>query len=498
MNRLGKHRSLWGILLSAALLLQGCGIIVINDAQSVTRAPETTEEAPETTAAPPDAPKVQKVDPSAEYEAVSDAYLRRITSAGFQYDGESFFIAAPRTEMLESDDTASLYSAAIYRRNQRLEEALNIRILPSATDEASFYDLLNASIQADDYFSDLLMIPAYQIGTFALGGVLLNMRSLPLLDLSQPYFFADSVAAATAGNSIYAAAGPASFEETSLSAVYFNRDLFEENGLEIPYRAVYNGTWTWDAFFTSCAQTDSINRYAALNGTDPFSSYSSQYAAELLPAMVYATSGRPMIRADAGSSPAVNISEEDADVLAAIARLGADPNAHRDTASGVSRFHTGHSLYLIDRLYLMSWMPNSRQNWGILPLPKMSEEQEHITLADPGTLFFAVQKNSGDVEKASVVLSALNAASCGVLSEAYVQYAMNELLRDNDSANMLSIISASRSYDFALAFEHSINSLSDATTKGLADLAGGLSVSALLSRAAAANRQLSSRFPNPS
>ena len=97
-----------------------------------------------------------------------------------------------------------------------------------------------------------------------------------------------------------------------------------------------------------------------------------------------------------------------------------------------------------------------------------------------------------------MVLSALNAASCGVLSEAYVQYAMNELLRDNDSANMLSIISASRSYDFALAFEHSINSLSDATTKGLADLAGGLSVSALLSRAAAANRQLTSRFPNPS
>jgi len=296
--------------------------------------------------------------------------------------------------------------------------------------------------------------------------------------------------------SIYAAAGYAAFEGTSLSAVYFNRDLFEENGLEIPYRAVYNGKWTWDAFFASCAQTESINAYAARNGVDPFSSYASQYAAELLPALVYAASGKTMIRTDAGTSPAVNISAEDEAVLAVIARLGQDPYAHADTSSGVSRFHTGKSLYLIDRLYLMSWMPGSRQNWGILPLPKMTEEQQnHITLTDSSALFFAVQKNTVDAEKASVVLSALNAASYGVLSEAYVDYAMNELLRDNDSANMLSIISASRSYDFTLCFENSITSLSDATTRGLLDLARGLSVTELYSRAAAANRQLTSRFP---
>jgi len=495
MNIPKKHRPFAGLLLSAALLLQGCGIIEINEV-SVTRAPETTERPPASapvTAAPV---TVQKMDRSDEYEAVSDAHLRRITSAGFQYDGESFFIATPRTELLENDGTASSYSAAVHHRNQRLEEALNIRILPSATDETAFFDQLHASILADDYFSDLLMIPAYQIGTFAAGDVLLNMRSLPLLDLSQPYFFANSVTAAAVGNSIYAAAGYASFEETSLSAVYFNRDLFEENGLEIPYRAVYNGKWTWDAFFASCAQTESINAYAARNGVDPFSSYASQYAAELLPALVYAASGKTMIRTDAGTSPAVNISAEDEAVLAVIARLGQDPYAHADTSSGVSRFHTGKSLYLIDRLYLMSWMPGSRQNWGILPLPKMTEEQQnHITLTDSSALFFAVQKNTVDAEKASVVLSALNAASYGVLSEAYVDYAMNELLRDNDSANMLSIISASRSYDFTLCFENSITSLSDATTRGLLDLARGLSVTELYSRAAAANRQLTSRFP---
>ena len=151
---------------------------------------------------------------------------------------------------------------------------------------------------------------------------------------------------------------------------------------------------------------------------------------------------------------------------------------------------------MIDRLYLMSWMPNSTQNWGILPLPKLTESQEsYITLAAPETLFFAMQKNTVDSAKASVVMSALNAASYGVLSEAYTHYAMNHLLRDNDSANMLAIISASRSFDFALAFSGTTVSLAEATTTGLMELARGLSATSLLARASAANKRLASRFP---
>ena len=497
-----KRTALLGALLAASLFLQSCGIIVLNRPT----ADETSAPA-ETTASDPDVPP-EETTPSApqktyvrsdhteEYQAYADAYLARIRDSGFYFEGETFFISTPRTDVITPADTENTHSAAVYKRNLAVEDALNIRLAVSATDENAYFDLLNASILADEYFSDLLLIPQYQIGTFAAGDVLLNLRSAPLLDLNQPYFFADSLEAATGGNQIFAVAGSASFEETTLSAVYFNRDLFEGNGVEIPYDLVYEGKWTWDAFFTSCAQAQGINEYAQKYALGSYSSYAVQYAADHLPAMVFASCGGKMVRSFVNESPFVGISEEDSPVLDIIDRLYSDRYAHADTETGVSRFHTGRSLYLIDRLYLMSWMPNSTQNWGILPIPKMTEEQSsYITLADSGTLFFAMQKNTVDSSKASLVMSALNAASYGVLSEAYTHYAMNHLLRDNDSANMLAIISASRTFDFALSFSGTTASLSEATAGGLKDLTQGLSVSTLLGRAAAANKRLAARFP---
>ncbi len=496
-----KRTALLSVLLAASLFLQSCGIIVLNnrDEEETTAPTETTlpgiTSPPDTTAPVPET-KVVHTDRSEEYQAYADAYLARIRDSGFAFEGESFFISSPRTDLIIPADTENTHSAAIYKRNQAVEDALNIRIAVSAADETAYFDLLNASILADEYFSDLLLIPEYQIGTFAAGNVLLNLRSAPLLDLDQPYFFADSIEAATGSSRIFAAAGSASFEETMLSAVFFNRDLFTGNGVDIPYELVYEGKWTWDAFFTSCANAAGINQYASANGLGSFSSYSTQYTADLLPAMVFASCGGKMVRAQANSSPVIGISEADSSLLDVISRLYGDAYAHTDTESGVSRFHTGRSLYMIDRLYLMSWMPNSSQNWGILPMPKLSESQEsYITLADPGTLFFAMQKNTVDSAKSSIVMSALNAASYGILSEAYTHYAMNHLLRDNDSANMLAIISASRSFDFALAFSGTTVSLAEATTAGLSDLAKGLSASSLLGRASAANKRLAARFP---
>ena len=496
-----KHTALLGALLAASLLLQSCGIIVLNTQEEETSAPAQTTTAESDAAVQTPSPvgaekQYIRTDRTKEYQAYADAYLARIRDSGYSWEGESFFISSPRTDVIMPNDTDNTHSSAVYKRNQAVEDALNIRLAVSATDESAYFDLLNASILADDYFSDLLLIPQYQIGTFAAGDVLLNLRSAPLLDLNQPYFFADSLEAATGSNRIFAVAGSASFDETMLSAVYFNRDLFEGSGLELPYGLVYDGKWTWDAFLTSCAQTAVINENAKKNAQLTYSSYATQYVADQLPAMVFASCGGKMVRSPVNEAPFVSISQADSDALSVITRLYADSLAHTDTESGVSRFHTGKSLYLIDRLYLMSWMPNSAQNWGIVPMPKLTEQQEnYITLTSAETLFFAMQKNTVDSSKASLVMSALNAASYGILSEAYTHYAMNHLLRDNDSANMLAIISASRSFDFALSFTGTTASLVEATTGGLKELANGLSAASLLKRASAADKKLASRFP---
>ena len=489
--------SLCACLLAVLLPLSGCGIIILNRPTADTSASDSGEtgDAPQDTFLPSTQPIPPSADQSAHFASLSQAYLRRITGVGYDFEGASFIIASPRTELLHPTTADNSYFSAVLERNNTVEDALNIRITSTAVDEESFFDQLHASVLADEYFADLLMIPEGKIGTFAAGGVLTNLKSMPLLDLTQPYYDADSIEAATAGNVVYAAAGQASREVTALDAVFFNRTLFEENGVDIPYSLVYEGRWTWDAFFATASSVSGINAYAAANGIDPFSSYSFQYAEELLPSAIYYSCGERFVRSTDGSSPVLLLSEDTADAAAAVAALFADPNAHKDTASGVARFHSGKSLYLLDRLYLMSWMPDSSHDWGILPLPKLTEEQEnYITLADDSALFFAVQSGAARTARTSVVLSALNASSYGVLTEAYVDYSMNHLLRDNDSANMLELIAFSCAYDFALAFGRVNAALASATTAGMTDLAHGVPYSAILSRTAAADRELAARY----
>ena len=214
-----------------------------------------------------------------------------------------------------------------------------------------------------------------------------------------------------------------------------------------------------------------------------------------MPGNVFISCGGKFVDAPLNTTPSVHFSQDDSALAEIITRLYSDPHANKDTSAGVSQFHSGNSLFLLDRLYLMSWMPNSSQNWGILPMPKYSEEQpDYISLTDETSLFFAIQKNTVNAEMASVVLSALNAASYGILTDAYVDLAINDLLRDNDSANMLEIIAHSRTYDFGLAFGPANTALTSATFGGMSDLAAGTSFAKICARIPAADKELAAKY----
>ena len=476
------------------LFLQSCSLIVINDPTAAVDDPAATGDS-FVTVQPSDSP-TENLPPKASNEqthrAYANAYLKSISDNGYDFDGATVFISAPYESIMGTDDRSGVYSKEKYERNRAVEKALGIRIATTVTDPDSLLDALQASVRSDEYFADLILLQQKDIGTFAAANVLFNLRSAPFLDLTQPYFDAASVKAATAGHKTYAVAGSASFEETSLSAVFFNRGLMEKHGLEIPYKSVYNGTWTWDEFFRCCAAVSDIN-----GSTDtPIHSFSTQYAAKYIPSNVFFSCGGTFVKSSAGNTPRISFSNEDSARADIITRLYTDLNRNRDPESGVAQFHTGQSMFLLDRLYLMTWLPNSTQDWGILPLPKLNEEQtDYISLIDESALFFAMQINTVNAEMASVVLSALNAASYGVLTDAYIELALRDLLRDNDSANMLEIIAQSRTYDFALAFGPANDSLVSATIGGMSDLASGTRFSTICSRISAANNQLATKYP---
>ena len=141
------------------------------------------------------------------------------------------------------------------------------------------------------------------------------------------------------------------------------------------------------------------------------------------------------------------------------------------TAGAVNCFSVGESAFLIDYLYIMSWMPGAKADWGVVPLPKGAETDEYRTLISNTELVFAVPKNHTNGEVPAIILSALNAASYGYIYDEYVDYHMEDILRDNDSINMVDLILDTASFDFALAFGNAYPTVAASTYRLIRDCA---------------------------
>ena len=102
----------------------------------------------------------------------------------------------------------------------------------------------------------------------------------------------------------------------------------------------------------------------------------------------------------------------------------------------------------------------------MLPLPKGSEaSEEYKTLVSNKTGAFAIPKGHTNPEIPAVILSGLNAASYGYMNDSYVEYHMMNVMRDNDSVNMLDLILDTASFDFAIAFGNAYPAIAEATYK---------------------------------
>ncbi|MBQ7314024.1 MAG: hypothetical protein IJW81_10610 [Clostridia bacterium] len=199
----------------------------------------------------------------------------------------------------------------------------------------------------------------------------------------------------------------------------------------------------------------------------------AQKTADRLPDLVFKSGGSDYVKTGTRAIPVVGYTvktvQKTMDILA---QFYNDQYSITDsTAGAINCFSGGESAFLVDYLYIMSWMPGAKADWGVLPLPKGKEADDYRTLISNTELVFAVPKNHTNGEIPAIILSALNAASYGHIYDEYVNYHMAEVLRDNDSINMLEMILTTASFDFALAFGSAYPTIASATYRLIRDCA---------------------------
>lgn len=491
---MNKH--LYATLLATTLVLTsttGCGLMVVNDLSGENILLHNKNIVTGETSAPKE---TETVTPFTPYVAEDRDYrIEQYLSAlpEMTFDGAAVFITSPSFSYLEPDTLDTPVSQKAYERNRMLEERYAISLSTSVRDASTMLVELQDAVASGSYYSDLLMIPLYMMGQFKTGAVLENLRSLPYLDMDKPYFYQGSVDALSAGFTTWGVAGYASVSPSDLTAVFMNKDVIGNAMLDLPYDLVNDGTWTWDAFYTYVQAVQTMNA----NGGS-FYTVTAQNPASRLADLVFVSCDNKYVLSGEKLIPAISYTAESAaPAIEYASRIFADDKAITDPSAGaIGCFSRGESLFLIDYTYVTTWLTNASVDWGLLPLPKLTEAGKHQTLVSNTTLCFGVPAGTVNTELSSVLLSAINGASWEVLNDAYVEHSMIYTLRDNDSVNMLDMILDTAAFDFALAFGTSYPNMAAGTYQLIREAAAAGSISADFdAKTSKANMILAEHFP---
>ncbi|MBQ7930390.1 MAG: hypothetical protein IJ334_05170 [Clostridia bacterium] len=461
-----KFIRLTALLLAASLSMTSCGFIIVNDIsgqkQEETEATEHTPGADDYVFG-----EYTKYDASGDGKQLAEQYLNQLPER--DYEGAVFFITTPATDYIAPDDAESSVSKLAVERNARVEEKLGISLIMSLKEAGTMLTEMKQSAAAGEYYTDLLMVPVYMVGSFRAEDTLMNMRSLPFFDIDQPYFNAESSAMTSGGFTTYGVAGHASISPSSYTALYMNKTVLKEAGADpdAVYTSAAGGTWTWDEYLKLTEAVQNLNETREAGSQLPYYTFTAENTASRIPDLVFIASGNEFVNTGTRRTPMIGFNTENAKpAMDVLYRMYNDPMAKIASDSGaVTMFAEGQSAFLADYLYIMNWMTNSAADWGILPMPKAEEMDGYRTLISNNELVFAVPVNHTNGEFAAITLSALNAASYGYIYDEYVNQSMLHTLRDNDSVNMLDMILDTASFDFALAFGTAYPKIANATYK---------------------------------
>ncbi|MCL2517488.1 MAG: hypothetical protein FWF15_02880 [Oscillospiraceae bacterium] len=461
------------VLLSLLLaILSSCGLIILNTGEQpfVPEPPPVTET--ETETEPPEiiivdidnetTRKVRPVD-TADNKARADKYLNALTVRDF--GGVAIYIATSDAAMFTPDEAATIVDAARIERNQMVEEMYNTKIITIEADiNTIFTQTLNA-YNSDDYYTDIIAIPPESLGLFYSRNLLLNLNMLPFTDYSVQYYYdRDAMKQMSAGYGVYGIVGEFNKNIDYYYALYFNKTLAEELGVENPYDLVYDNKWTMDKFREMTLATvsyDGIFGHGSVLTVDNYIDF------------IYLSSGETLMDTGYNQTPALRYANDRGVAIVAMMRnlLYNDRTLYTGSVA-LGAFYRGDILFYVDTVSKMEWFYDMSDTWGIVPFPKLDQRHKYNTYVSQAFSVLAVPSNNSNVENIGAFLQAANAASFGYITDRYYAILQRNIVRDSDTLNMLDYITGYNSrgklaFDFAYMFGPQYAYIGDRTYRAL-------------------------------
>jgi len=426
---------------------------------------------------------------------VAEAEARVAALPEHKFENQSFTVAVTPEIKFAPGDYSSEYNAALSKRNAMVADKYSVTLGQIEAPADLMLSDAYASYLSGLYYSDIMMIPSSKLGEFAGKGFLLNVFSLPYSNYYKDHYDLKGMTQASAGDTAYAVMGDMTRDIGSYYCLYANTDLLGRLGIEVPYSAVEDGSWSWDTVLEMTRLAMNVDGYVLKIGASTISD---------LVGGVYKSSGQNYMSTWLGATPKVAYDTSlTKKVTAVIADMRSGDkilfDQYANTGSALGDFCEGNLMFYVGTVSQMSDICKMGGGWTILPMPKTDPAQEdyiaHLSSSAPLAVISASNPYPEDL---AYMLDALGAASGHYLTEAYYRDLIYKSLNNSKTLDMLDYVTGIKggrgAYDFVHMFGESYPELKENTYAAIWNCA--ISGTDLSAAASSAHYSLNWRMQN--
>lgn len=391
-------------------------------------------------------------DPYAGYNIPDSLPERNFASEGM----EEFVIATQDANMTQffwvEDYDGGTVDNAVYRSVSAVEERFGTTV--TAYQAASHLAIQTGITTQDGSFDFAFMLDVTAAG-FSLENLFTNLYDLEALDFSKPWWPDPSVAALTYQNKMYLGSSTMSYlglGQTFLT--YFNKTIFTDNGLDYPYKDVMAGNWYLEDMIELAedyGNYDENNDIKDIEDTFGFLAPNGFYG-------WFESFGIELITKEDGNLVLNASCEEAYDLIENVHYIIIESDGgYTDSEQNVNEmFSNNQAMFVYGKLRnAYDTFRYHTVDYGILPVPKLNEDQENYHSAYTDR-FFVIPSSSvsgKDAQDIGFILEALSAQGYRTIYPAYYEEAMqNRYSTDAESKQILSMLHQYRVISFSYVY----------------------------------------------
>ncbi len=395
------------------------------------------------------------VSSGAEEDALYEEALKELEDLDYGGYTFTFFDRPGKDSCYVKEETGNIISDAVYARNQVVSDLLGVNFDVVRTTNEHSTEAMTTILAGDDAY-DVISAHARYAFQYGMNGAVLDWNmDLPYVDLSKPWWSADMQKSFSVAGSLYTMTGDLDHDTLgSTHCLLFNKAILDELAIDYPYDLVHEGKWTFDEFsYLADQAVKDLNGNSIIEPEyDRIGYTTTEWTG---PTDLIYTGGQRIFAVNESGIPELTLySEKTVKMFDEYFSFLDSEAAFCSTATKFYGEGAGNNFRENRTLFVSAFMGNvstyrdMESDFGVLPLPKFTEEDEYATIVDGSHGLFCVPITATDPERTSAVLEALAIVGSRDVIPAFYDVALKtRYARDDASEAMLDIIKDSRVFD---------------------------------------------------